>query len=226
MSATVLTSFMAAGPEGHVLTASATSLLNPGSLITHYGVWGIAAIIFAETGLLIGFFLPGDSLLFLAGAYSAASATAPVHLNLAVTLVVAIVAAIAGAEVGYLIGRRIGPALFRRPDSRMFRQQNVTRAHEVLADYGAGRALIIARFVPVVRTFLNPVAGVLDVGVRQFTSFNIIGGVLWAGGVTLLGYILGSSINIDRYILPITAAVIVISLIPILLEYRKQRRRG
>ncbi|HEY2042143.1 MAG TPA: VTT domain-containing protein [Jatrophihabitans sp.] len=202
------------------------SLLNPTHLISLYGTWGLALIIFAETGLLIGFFLPGDSLLFLAGAYCAASTSAAIHLNLGVTLIAVLVAAIAGSQVGYLIGRRIGPELFRRPDSRFFKQQNVTRASEVLEQYGPGKALIIARFVPVVRTLMNPVAGVLAVPRRTFVLFNVLGGVLWAGGVTLLGYFLGSAIPIDHYILPITAAVIALSAVPLLLEYRKHRQRA
>src|SRR3978361_345581 len=108
------------------------SLLNPGHLISHYGTWGLAIIIFAETGLLIGFFLPGDSLLFLAGAYSAASATAKVHLNLGLVLIAVIIAALVGSQTGYLIGGKAGPALFNRPDSRLFKHRNVERAQEVL----------------------------------------------------------------------------------------------
>ncbi|SOD72797.1 membrane-associated protein [Jatrophihabitans sp. GAS493] len=202
------------------------NILNPTHLISSYGTLGLAFIIFAETGLLIGFFLPGDSLLFLAGAYSAASVTAPIHLNLGLTLVAVIVAAIAGGEVGYFIGRRLGPELFKRRDSRFFKQQNVTRSREFLDEYGPGKALLIARFVPIVRTLMNPVAGVLRVPLRSFTVFNVVGGVLWAGGVTLLGYFLGSAINIDKYILPVTAGVILISLIPLGLEYRRQRSRA
>jgi len=201
------------------------SILNPTDLISHYGTWGLALIIFAETGLLIGFFLPGDSLLFLAGAYSATSASGAVHLNLGLTLVAVIVAAIVGSEAGFLIGRRIGPALFNRPDSRFFKQRNVARAREALDQYGPGKALLIARFVPVVRTLINPVAGVLDMPVRTFTVYNVIGGILWGGGVTMLGYFLGSAISIDHYILPITAGVILVSLVPVALEFRKQRAR-
>jgi membrane-associated protein len=201
------------------------SLLNPGHLISHYGTWGLAIIIFAETGLLIGFFLPGDSLLFLAGAYSAASATAKVHLNLGLVLITVVIAALVGSQTGYLIGRKAGPALFNRPDSRLFKQRNVVRAQEALDQYGTGKALLISRFVPVVRTLINPVAGVLAIPARTFTAFNLIGGVAWAGGVTLLGYWLGSAVNIDHYILPITAAVVIVSAIPLALEYRKQRAR-
>jgi membrane-associated protein len=199
------------------------SVLNPGDLISHYGTWGLAIIVFAETGLLIGFFLPGDSLLFLAGAYSAASATAKVHLNLGLVLIAVIIAALVGSQTGYLIGRKAGPALFNRPDSRLFKQRNAVRAQEALEQYGTGKALLISRFVPVVRTLINPVAGVLAVPARTFTAFNLLGGIAWAGGVTLLGYWLGSAINIDHYILPITAGVILLSAIPLALEYRKQR---
>jgi membrane-associated protein len=199
------------------------SFLSPGDLISHYGTWGLAIVIFAETGLLVGFFLPGDSLLFLAGAYCAGSATARVHLNLAVILPTVVVAAVVGSQTGYLLGRKVGPRLFDREDSRFFRQRNVIRAREVLDQYGTPKALLISRFVPVVRTLINPVAGVLSVAPRTFATLNVIGGVVWAGGVTLLGYLLGSSINIDHYILPITAAVILVSAIPLVLEYRRQR---
>jgi membrane-associated protein len=202
------------------------SFLDPADLISHYGTLGVSLIIFAETGLLIGFFLPGDSLLFLAGVYCAASSDAAIHLNFPITLMSVTVAAIAGGQVGHLIGRRVGPPLLRRPDSRVFKQQHIARASEILERYGAGRALIIARFVPIVRTFLNPVTGVLRVPLRQFTLFNLIGGVFWATGVTLLGYAMGNSINIDRYILPVTAGVIALSAIPIGWEVLKQRRRG
>jgi membrane-associated protein len=202
------------------------SILNPGDLISHYGTWGLALIIFAETGLLIGFFLPGDSLLFLAGAYSAASTTAHVHLNLGLTLIAVMVAAAVGSQTGYLIGRKAGPQLFNREDSRFFKQRNVTRSHQALEQYGAGKALLISRFVPVVRTLINPVAGVLAIPARTFTAFNLIGAVIWGGGVTLLGYFLGSAINIDHYILPITAAVILLSAIPLVIEYRKHRARA
>ncbi len=206
-------------------SAWAVPWLSPSSLVSSFGTIGLIAIIFAESGLLLGFFLPGDSLLFLAGAYCATNAhrTSP-HLSLGPVLVGVTVAAILGAQVGYLIGRRVGPALFRRADSRLFKQAHVVRARQVLVDYGEGRAIFLARFIPVVRTFLNPVCGAIEVSPGTFTRWNIAGGLVWAVGVTLLGYALGRSVNIDHYILPITGIIVVLSAIPVAREWRRQRQ--
>ena len=198
--------------------------MDPKHLLESFGTVGLIAIIFAETGLLIGFFLPGDSLLFTAGLLCASGVTKPVHLNLALVLPGVILAAIAGAEVGYLIGRRAGPALFSRPESRLFKREHVDKARGVLDRYGAGRAIVLARFIPIVRTFLNPMAGVVGVEARVFTAWNVVGGVAWAGGVTLAGFVLGSSVkNVDRYLYPIIAVIVIVSLIPVALEARKSR---
>ncbi|MGF7234408.1 MAG: DedA family protein [Frankia sp.] len=211
--------------SGTVSSTIAVSWLSPSSLVSSFGTIGLMAIIFAETGLLIGFFLPGDSLLFLAGAYCAtrAGGNAP-HLSLGPVLVGVSIAAVLGAQVGYLIGGQVGPALFRREDSRLFKQAHVVRAQEVLAEYGEGKAIFLARFIPVVRTFLNPVCGAIGVSPRIFTRWNVAGGLVWALGVTLLGYALGRSVNIDHYILPITAVIVVLSAIPVAREWRRQRQ--
>src|SRR5438105_4516506 len=194
--------------------------MDPKHLIETFGTVGVIAIIFAETGLLIGFFLPGDSLLFTAGLLASQG-----KLNIAVIVIGCAVAAVAGAQTGYMIGRKAGPALFRRTDSRLFKRENVEKAEAVLNRYGEGKAVFLARFIPIVRTFLNPVAGVLEMDIRSFTTWNAIGGVVWSVGVTMLGYGLGSSIsNPDRYILPIIAAIIVLSVIPVILELRRARR--
>ncbi|MDQ1396696.1 MAG: rane-associated protein [Acidimicrobiaceae bacterium] len=197
--------------------------MDPKHLIETFGTVGVIAIIFAETGLLIGFFLPGDSLLFTAGLLASQG-----KLNIAVILVGCAVAAVAGAQTGYLIGRKAGPPLFRRPDSRIFKREFVDKAEGHLNRYGEGKAIFLARFVPIVRTFLNPVAGVLEVDLRTFALWNLIGGVVWTVGVTLLGYALGSNIsNPDRYILPIIFLIVVVSLIPVVLEVlRSRRQRG
>jgi membrane-associated protein len=204
-----------------------TLALNPldaTSLIEAFGAIGIFVIIFAETGLLIGFFLPGDSLLFTAGVLCAASADAALHLNLGLILPGVAVAAIAGAQVGYLIGRRAGPILFDRSQSRVFNPANVRKAETYFERFGPAKAVVLARFVPIVRTFLNPVAGVLRMPAHTFALWNVIGGLLWSVGVTLLGYWLGSKIhNIDRYLLPIIAVIIAVSLLPILLEVLRHR---
>jgi membrane-associated protein len=204
----------------------AVNLLSPNDLISTFGTIGLILIVFAETGLLIGFFLPGDSVLFLGGAYAATSAASgDPHLNLLPLLIGVAVASIIGAEVGYLIGLKAGPLLFDRPKSRFFKPSHVERAHEVLHRYGEGKAIVLARFIPVVRTFMNPVCGVAKVPIRTFTIWNVVGGLTWSVGVTLLGYALGKSVNIDHYIIPITIVIVLFSAIPILLEVRKQRRK-
>lgn len=147
--------------------------------------------------MLVGFFLPGDTLLFTAGLFCTTSAAAPVHLSLTGVLAAA-VGAIAGAQVGYLIGRAVRPPLFERPDRRRL-LAGAERSREFFARYGHGRAIVLARFVPLVRTLLNPVAGALRVPARTFTLWNIVGGLVWTVGVTVAGYALGSSIpNIDQ----------------------------
>jgi membrane-associated protein len=147
-------------------------------------------------------------------------------MNLAIVLPGVIIAAILGAETGYTIGHRAGPRLFNRPESRLFRKEFVERARHHFERYGPTKAVILARFVPIVRTFLNPMAGVVEMDRRQFTMANIAGGFLWAGGVTLLGFLLGERIdNVDRYLLPIIAVVIAVSLVPVVLEVLKSRRQ-
>lgn len=180
-------------------------------------------VLLAETGLLIGFFLPGDSLLFTAGVLCASGSDA-IHLSLPLTMLCAAVGAVAGAQLGYLVGARAGrPILDRRGNVRL--QSAADRAEKFLERYGVGRALVLARFVPLVRTVINPLAGITRVPVRVFTLWQVVGGLLWTLGVLLGGYGLGSTIsNVDRYLLPIVAVVIVLSLIPVALELRRGRR--
>ena len=198
--------------------------LDPKQLLETFGTVGLFAIIFAETGLLIGFFLPGDSLLFTAGLLCAPGVTDPVHLHLAVVMPGVLLAAIAGAETGYVIGRRVGPALFRREESRFFKREHVDKAEEYFERHGP-RTIVLARFVPIVRTFANLTAGVSRMDHRTFTLYNVAGAVPWTLGVTLLGYELGDHIsNVDRYLLPIVAVIVVVSFVPVALELRKARR--
>jgi len=193
--------------------------MNPKSLIETFGTVGVLAIIFAESGLLVGFFLPGDSLLFTAGLL-----TSQGTLNLPVIMVGAALAAIAGDQVGYLIGKRAGPALFKRPDSRFFKQKNVERAHAYFEKNGP-KTVILARFLPVIRTFTPVVAGVGEMEYRRFVTFNMIGGVLWGAGVTLLGRILGDTVpNIDKWLLPIILVIGAVSFVPVILELLRMRR--
>jgi len=202
---------------------AAVNVLDPHSLLSAFGPIGVGAVLFAETGLLIGFFLPGDSLLFTAGVLSAAAGSS-LHLPLGWVLVAATVGACLGAHVGYLIGRRVGPALFDKSNRKRLRQGR-DRAEIFLARYGYGRAIVLARFIPVVRTVLNPLAGVLRVPARVFTLWQILGGVVWSVGVVLAGYWLGSHIrNVDRYLLPIIALIVLVSLIPLAVEVLRAGR--
>ena len=200
------------------------NFLDPNHLITSYGTLGIFAIIFAESGLFFGFFLPGDSLLVTAGLLAATHVSSKVHLNLAALLIGIPIAAILGDQVGYWFGNRVGPTLFRRPESRFFKPDHLVRANEFLEQRGA-RMIVLARFVPVVRTFTPIAAGATRMRYRVFVPFNVLGGVLWGMGVTYLGYQLGSRVkNLDRYLVPIILVVIAVSLIPVALELRRSRR--
>lgn len=199
-------------------------LLSPTPYIDHFGLIGVWLTVFAETGLLIGLFLPGDSLLFLAGAYAATSKPGVPHLNLALLLPGVAVAAVLGGQLGYVIGRRVGPRLFDKPESRWFKPAYVERTRVVLERYGETKAVLLARVIPIVRTFINPMMGTVRMPAHRFAVANVTGGLAWALGVTLLGYALGSTINIDTYILPITAAIVLASLVPVAAEYRRHRR--
>jgi membrane-associated protein len=212
-------------PTIDVTAGGVLGALDPKSLLSGLGALGVFLILFAETGLLIGFFLPGDSLLFTAGLLCTTSATAAVHLSLPIVLVAAAAGALLGAHVGYLIGRRAGPRLLDRPD-RPRLQDAVNRARVALNRYGAGKAIVLARFIPLVRTVLNPMAGTVGVPLRVFTLWQVVGGLVWSVGLTLAGYALGSRIpNVDKYLLPIVALIIVVSLIPVALEVRRSRTR-
>jgi membrane-associated protein len=206
---------------------AAGGVLDPKHLIETLGLIGIFAIVFAESGLLIGFFLPGDSLLFTAGflASSPSSVDEALHLPLPLLLVGCLVAAIAGDQVGYVVGRRIGPSLFNRPESRFFKRENVDKAQAFFDRYGA-KTIVLARFVPVVRTFAPIVAGVSKMHYRTFVTFNIVGGSLWALGVTTLGYFLGQVDAVEQNLELAILAIVGISVIPIALELWKARREG
>jgi membrane-associated protein len=207
--------------------AAATLALNPldpHSLLSSLGAVGVFLVLFAETGLLIGFFLPGDSLLFTAGLLCTTKATSSLHLSLPTVLTAAAAGAVLGAQTGYLIGRKAGTPLLDRADRPRLRQA-VARADASLTRYGAGKAIVLARFIPLVRTVVNPLAGILRVPVRKFLLWQVIGGLLWSLGVTVAGYVLGARIpNIDHYLLPIVAVIVVVSLIPVLVEIRRSRR--
>jgi membrane-associated protein len=181
----------------------------------------ICAIVFAESGLLVGFFLPGDSLLFSAGLVLALEDRGDL-LVLLLPLVFA--AAALGDQVGYMFGAKVGPSLFTRPDSRLFKQENVTRSHEFFERHGA-RALVLARFVPIVRTFTPILAGVSAMRYRTFLAFNLVGAALWSALALLLGYVLGDRFpKLENYLTPILLVIVFLSVIPMILELRKARR--
>ncbi len=202
------------------------SLLNPEKLIEAFGAFatiGIILVVFAESGLLFGFFLPGDSLLVTAGVLAAKGGEP--HLSLPVVIVGVVLAAITGDQVGYGFGRKAGPALFRRPDSRFFKQEHVEKTRAFFAEHGP-KAIVLARFVPFVRTFTPIVAGVGRMHYPTFMAYNVIGGVLWGAGLTTLGFVLGEAFDVDRYLLPIIAVIVVVSLLPVAREARRARRRS
>ncbi|CUW26867.1 MULTISPECIES: DedA family protein [Streptomyces] len=203
----------------------AVNPMDSASVLAAFGALGVLVVIFAESGLLVvGFFLPGDTLLFPAGVLCAGSAQQPPRLALWQVLLCAAVGAVAGGQVGYLIGRHGGRALLARTSSDRVRRA-AERAERLLARYGYGKALVIGRFVPLLRTVLHPMAGALGVPARTFTVWQTVGGVLWSQTLVLAGYTLGASVpHLADYLLPLVALVIVLSLLPLLPEAHRARR--
>jgi membrane-associated protein len=185
-------------------------------LIITVGYVGLFAIIFAESGLLIGFFLPGDSLLFTAGFLASQQVDGKPILSLPILLIVCFTAAVLGDSVGYTFGRRVGRRLFQREDSLLFHKKHIVRAQQFYEKHGP-KTIVLARFIPIVRTFAPIVAGIGEMEYRKFVTYNIVGGVLWAIGVTVAGYFLGTQIDpeaIDKYLLPIIFLIIFVSVLP------------
>jgi membrane-associated protein len=204
------------------------SILNPSSLISTFGLFGVYAIIFVECALVIGFFLPGDSLLFVAGiaASSAAQAVVGAHLNFAGLLVGVPIVAIVGSQIGHYTGAKFGRRLFDKPDSRFFKRKYAIHAEFYFKKYGGAKAVLISRFIVGVRTFVNPLAGMLEMPARSFLLWSTVGNIFWVELMLVAGYELGGRIkgNVDTIILPLAAVVAVITLIPLALEVRKERR--
>jgi membrane-associated protein len=199
------------------------SWLDPETIIRGMGGWALAVvclIIFAECGLLIGFFLPGDSLLFVAGLFVA---TGGIASPLWLVCVLLTVCAFVGNVCGYWIGYKAGPALFNKPDSRLFKQEYVAKTHEFFDKYGA-RAIVLARFVPIIRTFITAMAGVGRMDPKRYFVYSAIGGVLWATGVTILGSFFGKVEFVRENIDLIAILIVLVSLIPIVVEVIKSRR--
>ncbi len=199
------------------------SWLDPENILNGLGPWllpGLCLIIFAECGLLVGFFLPGDSLLFTAGLFiSKGFIDTPLWLVCLLLTVCAFV----GNVSGYWIGARVGPTLFNRPDSRLFKREYVDRTHVFFEKYGA-RAIVLARFVPIVRTFITAIAGVGRMDARKFFVYSAVGAVLWIWGVTVLGYYLGKISFVHKNIELMLVLIVLISIIPIIVEVIKARR--
>jgi membrane-associated protein len=211
-----------------VLSTVLASILSPATF-ANGGLFLVAAVIFAESGLLFGFFLPGDSLLFITGFLLTKPATLPEGIKdvkfppLPIVLLILFLAAVAGDQVGYLFGSKVGPALFKREDSRLFKQSNVLKAQAFFDKHGP-KAIVMARFVPVVRTFAPVLAGVSKMRYRTFITFNLIGGAMWAVGITLLGYFLGKITFIREHIDLAVIGIVCVSLLPVALEFLKHRR--
>jgi membrane-associated protein len=208
-------------PPG-LITELLPSWLDAATIIADYGLWIVLVIIFAECGLLIGFFLPGDSLLFTLGLFVARG---DVSQPLWVVCVLTTLAAIAGNQVGYFIGKAVGPHIFNKPDSRLFRREYVDKTNAFFERHGP-RAIVLARFVPIVRTFITVTAGVGRMNYRVYTTYSVIGGILWAAGLTILGYSLGNVDFVARHIELILIAIVAVSALPIALEFLRQRNKS
>ena len=205
-------------------------IFDPQQIISTLGLLGVLGALFAETGLLIGLVLPGDSLLFVAGIAASGSALSAVgvQLSLPLLLVLSPIAAFLGTQTGFLFGRWFGRDFFNRPDGKIFSAAKVQHAEEWLHKYGPFKAMMLGRFIPIIRTLISPLYGIFNLEIRKFTLLNFISAVIWTDSVLLLGYILGEKVkgSVDKYLLPIIGLVIVISFIPIAIEIIKARKKG
>jgi membrane-associated protein len=199
------------------------NLFDAHSILSDLGLIGVLVIVFAETGLLVGLAFPGDSLLFLAGVAASGSGAAILgssHLSSAGLFIGTPIAAIAGAQVGHWFGSSYGRKLFDRPDGRVFNHQRVLAAEKWLRKYGAGKAIVLARFVPFIRTLINPLCGIVGISAKKFFFWNLLGGIIWTETVIGIGFILGEKLkgSVDKYILPLVGLIVVVSLVPVLAE--------
>lgn len=205
------------------------NLFDPNSIVADLGLIGILAILFAETGLLIGLAFPGDSLLFIAGLAASGSAAAllgGISLSKVGLFIGAPLAVIAGSQLGHFIGAKYGRKLFNRRDGRFFTQARVVSTDKWLNKYGFGKAIILARFIPFIRTLINPMCGIVGISARKFFIWNSIGAIIWTEAVISLGYILGEKLkgSVDKYLLPIIAIIVIVSLAPIAMEVIREMR--
>ena len=203
------------------------NLFDANSIVGDLGLAGVLAIIFAETGLLVGLAFPGDSLLFIAGVAASGSGTAILgnaSLDPVLLFVLSPFAAIFGSVVGYWFGEKYGKKLFDKPDGRVFNQHKVAATQKWLTKYGIGKALVLARFVPFVRTLINPMCGIIGVPKKTFMIWNTVGALIWTQGVIGLGFILGDVLegSVDKYLLPVIGLIVFVSLVPVLIELFKE----
>lgn len=211
----------------HAITTTTVALgpkwIDPNYLLSTMGSYlllVIAIIIFAECGLLIGFLLPGDTLLFPLGLYIAKGT---VHTQLWLACLIMSACAVVGNALGYWVGRAVGPKLFNKPDSRLFKREYVDKTHEFFERYG-GRAIFLARFVPIIRTFITAVAGVGKMDVRRYMTISAIGGVIWAAGITVAGYFLGQIAFIANHLDLVLFVIVLLSVVPMIIEWARSRR--
>jgi len=203
--------------------------LDAHDIVTTLGTIGVLAALFIETGLLVGLFLPGDSLLFVAGL--AASGTAREifgdQLSYTQLMIWAPIFATAGSQFGHWLGAKFGRPFFDRPDSRFFNQERVQQTERWLMKYGLGKALILSHFIPFVRTILNPLCGIIGIPAKKFFFWNVIGSYIWTVGIISAGYLLGEKLegSVDKYLLPAISIIVILSLVPILLEYLRSMKR-
>lgn len=203
------------------------NLFDAHSIVGDLGLIGILTIIFAETGLLVGLAFPGDSLLFIAGVAASGSGAAILggaSLNPVLLFALSPFAAIIGSTVGYWFGEKYGRKLFDRPDGRIFNHHKVAATEKWLTKYGIGKALVLARFVPFVRTLINPMCGIIGVRKKKFFFWNAVGAIIWTQGVIGLGFVLGDVLegSVDKYLLPVIGLIVFVSVIPVLLELFKE----
>lgn len=202
-----------------------TDFLNPEAIVTGLGTLGVLLTLFVEVGLLIGLVLPGDSLLFVAGLAAGTDALG-FQLSLFTLLIFCPIAAFLGSELGYFIGARYGRSLFDRPDGRIFNQERVRYAEEWFNRYGPGKAIIFGRYIPIVRTLMSPLAGILKMDKTKFTFWNALSALLWTSSILIIGFLLGERVSgsIDKYLLPIVLTLILVSMIPVLRELLKKKK--
>ena len=202
--------------------------LSPEWIVGTLGAVGVLAVLFIETGLLVGLVLPGDSMLFLAGVAASGTANAAVGVQLPLNLLLigAPIATFAGSQVGYFIGRKLGPKIFSRPDGKYFNQKRVEQTEKWLLRYGVGKALFLSRFIPIVRTLINPMCGVARIDPKKFAIANALSATIWGAGFIYLGFVVGERLegSVDRYLVPVLLLIMVLSMMPIFTEVIREHR--